>query len=48
MEETKLRADIAEYAVMYGIPFDAALGIYALCGRGHILQHITNRTMMPC
>jgi len=41
-------ADIAEYAVMYGIPFDAALGISVLCGHTHILRHITSRRMMPC
>ena len=41
-------ADVAEYSVMYGIPFDAALGIAVLCGQFHIHQHITSRTMMPC
>lgn len=41
-------ADIAEYACKYGIPFDAALGIFALCGHAHITRHITSRRMLPC
>lgn len=32
-ERTAMLADVAEYAVICGIPFDAALGVFALVGR---------------
>ena len=39
------RANIAEYAAMYGIPFDAAVGVYVLAGMRHIRQHITGQVV---
>lgn len=49
-KQGKLRvtANIAEYAAMYGIPYEAAVGIFTLCGHSHITRHINSRRMMPC
>jgi hypothetical protein len=36
-------ADIAEYASMYAIPFDAAVGVYCLVGAAGLRRIITRK-----
>ena len=36
-------ADIAEYAAMYAIPFDAAVGVYCLLGAAGLCRIITRK-----
>lgn len=38
LDRTATLANIAEYAVMYGIPFEAAVGVYTLIGNDGLLR----------